>query len=622
MNILSIENLSKSYGTKALFSGLTFGINQGQKIALVAKNGTGKTSLLRIIAGRDTADSGSMVMRKDIRMAYLEQEPLLDHSKNVLQVIFDGDTPELNAIRQYEQCLLHAENADALAAAQHTMDELNCWEYETRARQVLTQLGITDFEQPVAQLSGGQLKRVALAQVLIQEPDFLILDEPTNHLDMEMVEWLENYISSRDFTVLLVTHDRYFLDRVCDEIIEIDNGELVRYKGNFSYYIEKKAEREEMRESELSRAKNLYRRELEWVRKMPRARTTKSKSRVDAFDDIREQALQKRKNEKLEIGVKATRLGGKILELIKLSKTYGSKKILSSFSYTFKSKEKIGIVGKNGTGKSTFLNIILGLEKFDSGKIQLGDTVVFGYYSQKGLVLNEDKRVIEVVKDIGEYIPLADGTKLSASQLLQRFMFTPEMQYTYVSRLSGGEKRRLYLCTVLIKNPNFLILDEPTNDLDIITLSTLEDFLSDFDGCVLIVSHDRYFMDRLAQHLFVFEGDGVVKDFPGNYSQYREWKLGQEKAGKELQAEIKEQKKAAADPLPAKKRLSYNEKRELEQLDRDIPLLESRKKEIEEQLNSGIEDYDKLQSLSDEYKQLLSDLDSKTFRWLQLSELI
>lgn len=629
MNILSVENLSKAYGTKALFSGITFGINKNQKVALVAKNGTGKTSLLKIIAGQDTADSGTVVLRKEIKMAYLEQEPRLDPEKNVLQAVFDGETLELSAIKQYEHCLFVHEKQNAessladLMSAQHKMDELNCWEYETKAKQILAELGIHDFEQPVSQLSGGQLKRIALAKVLIGKPDFLILDEPTNHLDMEMVEWLESFISQGDFSLLVVTHDRYFLDRVCDEIIEMDEGKLYRYKGNFSYYVEKKAEREIALASELDKAKNLYRRELEWVRKMPRARTVKSKARLDAFDGVKEKAQQKRKDEKLEIAVKVTRLGGKILELIKLRKSYGNTRILNGFSYAFKHNEKIGIVGKNGSGKTTFLNIIQGIEKYDSGKIQLGETVVFGYYSQKGLMLNEEKRVIEVVRDIGEYIPLANGTKLSASQLLQRFMFPPEMQYTYVSKLSGGERRRLYLCTVLIKNPNFLILDEPTNDLDIITLSTLEDFLADFQGCVLIVSHDRYFMDRLAQHVFVFEGEGEVKDFPGNYSDYRDWKTAQgqhKKTAKPVQAEtnMKGQKALSV----AKKKLSYNEKREFEQLERDIPVLEERKKEIERLLNEGMEDFEKLQLLSDEYKRLLSDLDSMEFRWMQLSELI
>ena len=630
MNILSIENLSKAYGTKPLFSRITFGINMGQKVALVAKNGAGKTSLLKIIAGKDTADSGTVVLRKEIKTTYLEQEPHLDASKNVLQVAFDGDTAQLNAIKDYEHCLFMQEKENSekslneLMDAQHKMDELDCWEYESKAKQILTELGITNFEQQVSHLSGGQMKRVALAKVLINKPDFLIMDEPTNHLDMEMVEWLENFISQGDFTLLVVTHDRYFLDRVCDEIIEIEGGELFRYKGNFSYYIEKKAERDIALESELDKAKNLYRRELEWVRKMPKARTTKSKARVDAFDDVKEKALQKRKDDKLEIAVKVTRLGGKILELIKLGKSYGDKKILNSFSYTFKHKEKIGIIGKNGSGKSTLLNMIQGIEPHDKGKIQLGETVVFGYYSQKGLLLNEDKRVIEVVKDIGEYIPLANGTKLSASQLLQRFMFSPEMQYTFVSKLSGGEKRRLYLCTVLIKNPNFLILDEPTNDLDIITLSVLEDFLSDFDGCVLIVSHDRYFMDRLAQHVFVFEGDGEIKDYPGNYSEYREWKTDQERSKKEERPpELrKEIKKEILKHNLNKKKLSYNDKREFELLDKEIPKMEERKREIEALLGSATGDFEKLQLLSDEYKQLLSDLDSKVFRWMQLSDLI
>src|ERR1051325_1839033 len=596
MNLLSVENISKSFGPKVLFKGISFGISKGQKVALVAKNGTGKTTLLNILSRRDTADSGSVVFRNDQRVTYLEQDPQLDARKNVLQVVFDGDTPELNAIRDYEHFVQLCEkdasekNFESLMKAQQRIEDLHCWEYESRAKQILTQLGINDVEQAVSTLSGGQVKRVALAKVLIQQPDLLILDEPTNHLDMEMVEWLESYFASlQDLSLLMVTHDRYFLDRVCDEIIELEGGNLFRYKGNYSYYIEKKAEREQSQASELDKTRNLYRRELEWVRKMPRARGTKAKARVDAFDDIKEKALQKKKQDKLEIAVKVTRLGGKILELIKLRKAFGDKKILNDFSYVFKKGEKIGIIGRNGSGKSTFLNMVLGNEPYDGGKIQTGETVVFGYYSQTGLTLRDDKRVIEVVKDIAEYIPLANGMQLSASQLLQRFLFPPEMQYTYVSELSGGEKRRLYLCTVLIRNPNFLILDEPTNDLDIITLSTLEDFLADFAGCVLIVSHDRYFMDRLVDHIFAFEGDGEIKDFPGNYSQYREWAQEQKKEEKgvtRVEKEIPVPKDIKTETA-GKRKPTFGEKREYELLDKEIPRMEARKKELEEQMNAG-----------------------------------
>jgi ATP-binding cassette subfamily F protein uup len=632
MNILSVEDLSKAFGTKVLFSGITFGIARGQKVALVAKNGTGKTTLMNILSGKDTADKGSVVYRKDQRVAYLEQDPKLDPEKNVLQVVFEGNTPELNAIRDYELHLFAYEkdpsdkHLDKMMNAQQRIEELNCWEYESRAKQILAQLGIHDFDQQVKFLSGGQVKRVALAKVLIQTPDLLILDEPTNHLDMEMVEWLEGYFEmQQDMALLMVTHDRYFLDRVCNEILELDGGELYRYKGNYSYYVEKKAEREQVAASETDKVRNLYRRELEWVRKMPKARTVKSKSRVDAFDDIQAKALKKKVKEKLEIAVKVTRLGGKILEIVKLGKSFGNKKILNNFSYVFKSKEKIGIIGRNGSGKSTFLNMLLGLEPYDSGKIQTGETVVFGYYSQAGIKLNGDKRVIEVVKDIAEFIPLANGAQLSASQLLQRFLFSPEMQYTYVSKLSGGERRRLYLCTVLIKNPNFLVLDEPTNDLDIVTLSTLEDFLADFQGCVLIVSHDRYFMDRLVDHLFVFEGDGEVKDFPGNYSEYREWKQLQEQEEKEERQQPRQETITVEAPKKdeaGKRKPTFGEKREFDQLDKEIPKLEERKKNLEEQMNAGIADFEKLQEVTEEYKQLSSDLEQKTLRWLELSELM
>jgi ABC transport system ATP-binding/permease protein len=630
MNILSVEGLSKAFGPKVLFSGISFGIAKGQKMALVAKNGTGKTTLMNILFGKDTPDKGSVVFRKDQRVTYLEQDPKLDEQKNVLQVVFEGNTPELNAIRDYEHFLYLYEkdptekNLDGMMRAQQRIEELNCWEYESRAKQILSQLGIHDYEQQVNQLSGGQVKRVALAKVLIQVPDLLILDEPTNHLDMEMVEWLEEYFEQQqDMALLMVTHDRYFLDRVCTEILELDGGELFRYKGNYSYYVEKKAEREQVAASETDKVRNLYRRELEWVRKMPKARTTKSKSRVDAFDDISAKALKKKVKEKLEIAVKVTRLGGKILEIIKLGKAFGNKKIVNNFSYVFKSREKIGVVGRNGSGKTTFLNMLLGLEPYDSGKIQAGETVVFGYYSQAGIKLNEDKRVIEVVKDIAEYIPLANGSQLSASQLLQRFLFSPEVQYTYVSKLSGGERRRLYLCTVLIRNPNFLILDEPTNDLDIVTLSTLEDFLADFQGCVLIVSHDRYFMDRLVDHLFVFEGDGEIKDFPGNYSEYREWKQLQEREEKE--GPVKTEKPLEENvqkEITGKRKPTFGEKREYELLDKEIPELESRKRSLEEQMSAGIEDFSKLQQVTDEYNKLSIDLEVKTQRWIELAELM
>lgn len=649
MNLLSAENLSKSYGTRVLFKGISFGIDAGEKVALVAKNGTGKTTLLKMIAGTESPDTGAITTRKDIRIAFLDQDPKLDPSKTVLQVIFEGDSPELNIIREYERLLeTYADipnGIELLGKAQQRMDELNAWDHETRIKQILSELGIEKFDQLVSKLSGGQVKRVALASALIREPELLIMDEPTNHLDMEMTEWLENYLSSREIALLLVTHDRYFLDRVCTEILELEDGSLFRYKGNYSYYVEKKAEREIQREAELGKARNLYRRELEWVRKMPRARGTKAKARVDAFDNVKEKALQKRSNNKLDIAIKTERLGGNIIEAIKVRKSFGDKKILNDFSYTFKKGEKIGIVGKNGCGKSTLLNMLQGLEAPDSGKILTGETVVFGYYSQGGLTIKEDKRVIEVVRDIAEYIPLANGMKLSAGMLLERFLFAPELQYAYVSRLSGGEKRRLFLCTVLMKNPNFLIMDEPTNDLDIITLSALEDFLVDFTGCLLIVSHDRYFMDRVVDHIFAFEGNGELKDFPGNYSEYREWKLLEEgkrkrasplklQRAKEEEKQKQETEKNLSTEVfqeqiaenevkktreEVKKKRSYKDQREFEQLEKEIPELEANIKMLEERISSGT-DYAEIQKLSTEYQQKTAELERKTSRWIELSE--
>jgi ATP-binding cassette subfamily F protein uup len=505
VNYLTVEGLSKIYDTKVLFNGISFSINRGQKVALVARNGAGKSTLLRIIMGKDIADSGKVQVHKSITTGYLEQEPALNENLSIIDNVLSSDAPAIKAIKAYEQALLDQEHdynditATALERAHEQMAVLNAWDYELRIKQILFQLKITDLEQKVSTLSGGQKKRIALSKLLIEEPDFVIMDEPTNHLDIGMVEWLEEYLSLRNMTLLLVTHDRYFLDRVCTEIIEMADGQIFQYKGNYSLYVEKKAHRDMVEAAELDKVKNTYRRELEWVRRMPKARTTKSKSRLDAFEDIAAKATAKKKEDQLVLDVKMTRMGGKILEMVKVSKNFGDLKIVDQFTYLFKQYDKVGIVGKNGVGKTTFLNLIMELEKPSAGKITTGETIIYGYYSQEGMLIKEDKRVIEVVKDIAEFIPLADGSKLSASQLLTRFQFEPETQYTYVSKLSGGEKRRLYLMTILIKNPNFLILDEPTNDLDILTLSILEEFLADFKGCLLIVSHDRYFMDRLGR---------------------------------------------------------------------------------------------------------------------------
>ncbi|MGZ4076361.1 MAG: ABC-F family ATP-binding cassette domain-containing protein, partial [Bacteroidia bacterium] len=575
MNYLSVENVSKSYGTKVLFNKISFGLNQGDRIALIAKNGAGKSTLLKVLMGKEIADEGLVTFRKDIVVTYLDQNPSFDENSTVLDAIYKTDNLMLNAVRDYEEAL-HAfekdyndKTSDRLEFCSAQMDKLDAWGFEAKVQEILQRLKIAFLDKQIGTLSGGQKKRVALAKVLIDEPHLLILDEPTNHLDVEMIEWLENYLVSKDMTLLLVTHDRYFLDSVCTEIIEIDNGNLHHYRGNFQYYVEKKAERESMENSEIDKAKNLFRRELEWVRKMPKARGTKAKYRVDQFEVTKEKAFSKQTEEKLALGVKMSRIGGKILEFVKIKKAFGSTKIVNDFSYIFKKGEKIGVIGKNGVGKSTFLNMIMGLENPDAGTITSGETIVFGYYSQEGLKLAEDKRVIEVVKDIAEFIPLADGSKLSASGLLTKFLFPPDVQYGYVSKLSGGERRRLYLMTILIKNPNFLILDEPTNDLDIVTLSVLEDFLTNFQGCVLIVTHDRYFMDKMVDHLFVFEGEGVVRDFPGNYTEYRDKKESEEKIQrKEISQNAKSEsietlvvtENKKEEEATTKKKLSYKEK--------------------------------------------------------------
>lgn len=632
MNYLSVESVSKSYGTKLLFDKISFGLNQGDRIALIAKNGAGKSTLLKILMGKEIPDGGTITFRKDIVVTYLDQNPVFDENATVLEAIYKTNNPVLNAVCNYEEALVAFEKeyndftSEQLEKCSAEMDKLEAWGFEAKVQEILQRLKIAFLDKRVGTLSGGQKKRVALAKVLIDEPHLLILDEPTNHLDVEMIEWLENYLVSRDLTLLLVTHDRYFLDSVCTEIIEIDGGKLYHYKGNFQYYVEKKAEREQIENSEIDKAKNLYRRELEWVRRMPKARGTKAKYRVDAFQDTKEKAFSKKTEEKLELGVKMARIGGKILEFIHIKKAFGETKIANDFSYTFKKGEKIGVVGKNGVGKSTFLNMIMGLEKPDSGEIQAGETMIFGYYSQEGLKLTEDKRVIEVVKDIAEYIPLADGSKLSASGLLTKFLFPPDVQYGYVSKLSGGERRRLYLMTILIKNPNFLILDEPTNDLDIVTLAVLEDFLTNFQGCVLIVTHDRYFMDKMVDHLFVFEGAGVIRDFPGNYTEYRDKKDAEEKVQKKEEPEklVNKEEKAATAPVAekvsAKRKLSFKEKAEFEQLEKDIERLEKEKNELTAKLSAADQQQEDLLKWSERIGIVIAELDEKSFRWLELSE--
>ena len=636
MNLLSVNQLSKSYGDKVLFKNINFGINYGDKVALIAKNGSGKSTLFKILQGQEIADSGDVVFRKELRISFLSQEPELNENHTLLEAIYAGDSEMVKTAIDYTRLVeTHYANPtekteNQLDILTNKMNDLEAWNVETQIMLVCSNLALTDLTQKVSTLSGGQKKRLALAQVILNEPDLLIMDEPTNHLDVTVIEWLEDYLRSYKKSILLVTHDRYFLDEVCDKIIEIDNYSMHEYKGNFQYYMEKKAERMMIEASELDKAKNLYKRELEWVRKQPRARTTKSKSRVDAFVDVEAKARKKSVDKKIELSVKVERIGSKIIEVTKLQKAFGDKKILDPFSYTFIKGEKIGIVGPNGIGKSTFINMLQGIEPPDAGKVSVGDTIVFGYYSQKGIQVADDKRVIEVVKDIAEFIPLANGTSLSASGLLTRFNFPPEVQYGHVSKLSGGERRRLYLLTVLVRNPNFLILDEPTNDLDIVTLQTLEEFLLDFQGCVLIVSHDRYFLDRLVDHVFAFEGNGVVKDFPGNYSEYRQWKFDSEDELEELEREAKKQKaletkvEEVVKPvletpvLTEKKKRSYKEEKELEGLESELPELEKKKTDIENKLASGLTDANEIEKLSSQFSFILKSIDEKTLRWLEL----
>jgi ATP-binding cassette subfamily F protein uup len=619
MHYVSAEGLTKSYGIKPLCHNISFNIEEGDKIALVARNGTGKSTLLKILAGKETADSGSLWIHKDVTVALFEQEPSFDEGNSILDNIFHHDHPVMNAIREYEDAM-DAGNEDELGKAIVKMDELGAWDFDNKVHQIFGKLNIHHLHQQVSTLSGGQRKRVALARTLIDigfehRHVLLIMDEPTNHLDVDMVEWLEHYLSQEKVTLLLVTHDRYFLDNVSDEIWELDNSVMYVYKGDYENYLEKKAARNENDLASIDKAKNVYRKELEWIRKQPKARTTKSKSRIDAFADVEARAKKKVEDQQVKLEMKMSRLGGKIIELKKVYKSYADKKILNGFDYTFKKGERIGVVGKNGAGKSTFLNIIQGIEPADSGKINVGETVVFGNYSQSGLPVKEDVRVIEYVKNIAEHFPLAGGGTLSASQFLNLFLFPPEQQYTYVSKLSGGEKRRLHLLSILFRNPNVLVLDEPTNDLDLPTLGVLENFLSDFPGCLLIVSHDRYFMDRLVDHLFVFEGDGEIRDFPGNYSDYRS-SLKQEET-------IEEKPKIVSSKptVKEKRRFSFNEKREWDNLQREIATLEAEKHKLSDEINTASLPYDDLMKKSQRIAEINEQLDQKEMRWLELSEI-
>lgn len=644
---LQVENLTKSFGDLVLFENLSFGIGEGDRVGLIAKNGTGKTTLLNILTGHEDYDSGTITFRRDLKVAYLEQNPKFPAGSTVLEACFLSDSPVVRAIAAYEQALQQSTsgtNEEALQEAMTRMDQLGAWNYETRIKQILSRLNITDFDQPTDKLSGGQVKRVALANALITEPDLLILDEPTNHLDLEMTAWLEEYLAKTKLTLLMVTHDRYFLDRVCTEILEIDHRHCYSYKGNYSYYLEKRQERLDAAEAQRDSDRNLYRKELEWMRRQPQARGTKSRSRIESFYELEERLRKEREAGKVRLDVKAAYIGKKIFEVKGLSKRFGDKIILDNFSYTFSRYEKMGIIGNNGTGKSTFIKMLLGIVPPDNGTIDIGETVRFGYYSQEGIQFDENAKVIDVVTEIAENIELSDGRRLSASQFLQYFLFTPQTQYSFVSKLSGGERRRLYLCTILMRNPNFLVLDEPTNDLDIVTLQVLEEYLQSYSGCLIVISHDRYFMDKVPDHLLVFEGNGKIKDFPAGYSRYLEWK--QLKESEEAQTAAKNSpaknsnvskagnnNRSAASTAPTSeestggnrttkpRKLSFKEKREMEQLEKLIPELEAEKAALEAEMSSGTLPIDELTAKSVRISELIDQIDTASMRWLELSEI-
>lgn len=624
ISYLQIDGLTKSFGDLVLFENITFGIAQGQKIGLIAKNGTGKTTLLNIIAGKENYDAGAVVFRNGLRVGYLEQAPDYPKELTVLQACFYSPNETVRLIAEYERIMASDDHA-GLQDVLLRMDNEKAWDYERKAKQILSQLKITNFDQQIQHLSGGQLKRVALANVLITDPELIIMDEPTNHLDLEMTEWLEGYLSRSSISILMVTHDRYFLDRVCNEIIEIDRLQLYQYKGNYSYYLEKRQERMEAMNTEVERANNLLKKELDWMRRQPQARGTKAKYRIDAFYELEKKAQQQRDSGNVSLDVKASYIGSKIFEAQHVSKSFGDLKILEDYNYTFARYEKMGIVGNNGTGKSTFIKMLMGEVAPDSGCFDVGETVKFGYYSQDGLQFNEQMKVIDVVQDIAEVVTLGDGKSMSVSQFLNYFLFTPEKQHSFVYKLSGGEKRRLYLCTVLMRNPNFLVLDEPTNDLDIVTLNVLEEYLRSFRGCVIVVSHDRYFMDKVVDHLLVFRGNAELKDFPGNYTQYRDWKDVQDQLEKEAEATRQAQINPAPERQPKnneqKKRLSYKEKREFEQLEAEIPTLEAEKAALETELSSGTLATEALLAKANRIAELIDLIDEKTMRWLELSEL-
>jgi ABC transport system ATP-binding/permease protein len=621
VNYISAESVSKTFNDRWLFKDISLGISQGEKLALVGNNGVGKSTLLNILTGEVEPDTGKVSLRHGIRTGFLTQQPQVDESKIVKDVLFSDDNEIARVVKEYEDCLAHPDtSAERMQVVLEKMEELKAWDYEAKVHEVIQRLGVPDMDKKFGELSGGQKKRIFLAQLLLQEPDLIIMDEPTNHLDLSAIEWLENFLSGQNVTLIMVTHDRYFLDNVANEIVEIDRGQLFRYKGNYAYFLEKKAEREELLKIEVTKARNLLKKELEWMRKQPKARGTKAKYRVEAFYDLQEKANQDLRKDKLELDIKEARQGGKILEVEHISKAYGDNKIIQDFSYVFKKHDRIGVIGKNGVGKSTFLDILTGKVKPDSGEVIRGVTTKFGYFTQESIALNPNNRLIEEVKSIAEFITLSDGTQVSASKFLDTFLFPPEKQYNYVHKLSGGEKKRLQLLKLLVTNPNFLILDEPTNDFDIDTLNVLEDFLEKFAGCLMLVSHDRYFMDHLVDQLFVFEGDGTLRLFNGNYTDYRDWADEQEA----LKSNPKPQPVSVTveTKVPEKRKASFKEKQEFESLQSEINKLEAKRSELTAQINGGSTDYAQLQQWAKEVETLTRQIDEKSLRWLELSEIM